>query len=145
MPILPPGVKPSSKTVLKTGGTSKSGDSGGSAAPASGQAVSKPSSGATSASKRPPAPSKPSNKLADFYQAGMETGGGRVGLGLGGTGDSSGVVVKDKLELQSSIRSLKENNEALVDINKNLEEKLFKVSYWKVLGSATNTGVHVTV
>ncbi len=38
------------------------------------------------------------------------------------------VTMKDKVELQASIRSLKENNEALVDINKNLELKLFQVS-----------------
>ena len=40
---------------------------------------------------------------------------------------ASSSSVKDKLELKSSIRSLKENNEALQDINKELEQKLFKV------------------
>ena len=45
---------------------------------------------------------------------------------VGGANDVG--VAKDKGELQASIRSLKENNEALVEINKNLEQKLFQVS-----------------
>ena len=81
--------------------------------------------------KRPPPPGKP-NKLADLYQGatagGMESEGVKGGKLLGLVEGSVGVV-KDKIELQASIRSLKENNEALTDINKNLEEKLFKVSF----------------
>ena len=41
------------------------------------------------------------------------------------SGGSAGV--KDKTELKASIRSLKENNEALQDINRTLEQKLFQV------------------
>lgn len=73
--------------------------------------------------KRPVPPGKP-NKLAELYR-----GGGSEELGTikkGGEASDVGVV-KDKGELQASIRSLKENNEALIDINKNLEQKLFKV------------------
>ena len=81
--------------------------------------------------KRPPPPSKP-NSLAELYQhhpqgGGVESEGGRVGMVVGSEGNNS-LVMKDKGELQASIRSLKENNEALIEINKNLEEKLFQVS-----------------
>ena len=34
---------------------------------------------------------------------------------------------RDKVDMQMNIRSLKENNAALTEINKTLEEKLFKV------------------
>lgn len=56
----------------------------------------------------------------------MESEGAKTSRVVG-TGEGMVGVVKDKLELQASIRSLKENNEALTEINKNLEEKLFKV------------------
>ena len=52
--------------------------------------------------------------------------------GLGGVGAGrprpSSCVLKDKMELKASIKSLKDNNEALHDINKELEHKLFQVS-----------------
>ena len=61
---------------------------------------------------------------------GMKTGMKRVGSGGDvGIANHSGLATKDKTTLQASIRGLKENNEALVDINKNLEEKLFKVGH----------------
>lgn len=94
-----------------------------------------------------PSPSKKYNKLAEVNQHQQQEEeeeevsdqnrlGPEVPVSGGGGGDAqekvqprpaSSVMVKDKLELKSSIRSLKENNEALQDINKELEQKLFKV------------------
>lgn len=137
MPILPPGTR-LGRTSSK--GKSGGGDSGGgagdvssSAPPTSAQAGTKVS--AVVGPKRPP-PQVKANKLAELYQAGG--GGGaepaadvsqrKQSEGGDVVGESGLGVVKDKSELQTSIRSLKENNEALIDINKNLEQKLFKVS-----------------
>lgn len=39
----------------------------------------------------------------------------------------TGSETKDKVEVQAHIRSLKENNSALTEINSQLEDKLFKV------------------
>ncbi len=66
--------------------------------------------------------------LAELYQeinTEVEDG---AGGGKGKSSTSSGGGIKDKTELKASIRSLKENNEALQDINRNLEQKLFQVS-----------------
>lgn len=82
------------------------------------------------APKRPQPPGK-ANKLAELYRGGGG-GDGEVKQKVGGVSDV--VVVKDKGELQLSIRSLKENNEALMDINRNLEQKLFKVGKHRVGG-----------
>ena len=103
-------VKPSDplSVGVATGGEGK--------APAGG----KTGSGGASGPRWPPPPGKP-NKLAELYR-----GGGEVERGSKGKSGDEGVA-KDKGELQSSIRSLKEDNEALVDINKNLDQKLFKV------------------
>ena len=74
------------------------------------------------APKRPQPPGK-HNKLAELYRG----SDGEVNQKVWGATDVG--VVKDKGELQVSIRSLKENNEALIDINRNLEQKLFKVGH----------------
>ena len=58
----------------------------------------------------------------------VKSTGSREQEGLRSKTSSSSVVLKDKVELKASIRSLKENNEALQDINRNLEQKLFQVS-----------------
>ncbi len=126
MPILPPGVK-----AGKIGGAAAAGSKpGGVAKPSEGAAVvpavSRAAVQAGGNPRRPPPPTKP-NKLAELYQGGGEGGGvGATKPGRGG-GSGNGGVAKDKMELQASIRSLKENNEALGDINRNLEEKLFQV------------------
>ena len=56
--------------------------------------------------QRPPPPSKPT---------------------ILGRTEGEAVHTKDKAEVQAHIRSLKENNSALTEINGHLEDKLFKV------------------
>lgn len=131
MPILPPGAR-GSRPPNKSGGVAKAGESGGVAKVGESGGVGVSARVTTSGLKRPPPPGK-TNKLAELYQGGgMESEGGTTRQGTGRTlaGDHSNTVgvPKDKTELQASIRSLKDDNEALVDINKNLEEKLFMVS-----------------
>ena len=46
---------------------------------------------------------------------------------VGGSGGTEQLITKDKAEVQAHIRSLKENNSALAEINGHLEDKLFKV------------------
>jgi hypothetical protein len=50
-------------------------------------------------------------------------------------------MIKDKGEVQAHIRSLKENNSALTEINGHLEDKLFKVHTRMHLHAHTHTHI----